>query len=99
MTNPAIVVQLPLFTDSELPSNPLENKPISRWAPPTSGRWPDFVQDCPVSQRYLALLGPLGWANVSERPVARNWRQPTIAAQTLAALELIKLNEGLTSMG
>ena len=99
MTSPAIVVQLPLFTNSELPPETLENKSISHWTPPTPGGWPDFVQHCPVSQRYLALLGPLRWSHLAERPAARNWHQPTIAAQTLAAAELIKLNEGLASVG
>ena len=49
--------------------------------------------------RCLDLLGPLDWGHFPERNLQRNWGQFTIPYATLAAAELIRLNETLPSMG
>jgi len=61
---------------------------------------PAFVAECPVARRYLALLGPLDWAHFPERPTQRPWpgSPPAPRAPYVAAF-LVKLNEGLRSMG
>jgi hypothetical protein len=99
MIDNSLVVQLPLLPTSLLPPTWLENKPNlhTYWQHPE--RLPTFVSQCPTALRYLELLGPLHWSDLPERPVARNWRHPTIPAQALVAAEIIKLNEGLSSFG
>jgi hypothetical protein len=52
-----------------------------------------------VAQRYLQLLGPLRWPELAERDLRPLWRYPTIPWSSLAAAELIRLNEGHASMG
>ena len=61
---------------------------------------PAFVSACPVAQRYLALLGSLAWDHFPERPTNRAWpgKVPAPRAPYVAAY-LVKLNEGLRSMG
>lgn len=98
MTDHPIVVQLPLLPAALLPPKEAENQPNlhTYWQDPD--HLPTFARDCPTAKRYLELLGPLHWADLPKRSVARNWRQPTIALRAIAAAELIRLNEGLTSM-
>ncbi len=99
MTDHPIVVQLPLLPNALLPPTKAEIQPNLQayWQHPE--HLPAFVRDCPTAMRCLELLGPLHWADLPERPLARNWRQPTIAFSALAAAELIKLNEELPSLG
>ena len=52
-----------------------------------------------VVQRMLALLGPLDWTHFPERNLIRHWCQPAIPYAAFAAALLVKLNEGLDSMG
>jgi hypothetical protein len=59
---------------------------------------PDFGQACPVTQRYLRLLGPLAWGQLPERNLGRNWGQRTIPYAAFSAAYLVKLNEGKKSM-
>lgn len=98
MTDQPIVVQLPLLPNPLLPPTKAENQPNLHtfWQHPE--HLPAFVRDCPTAMRYLELLGPLHWGDLPQRPLARNWRHSTIALSALAAAELIKLNEGQTSM-
>jgi hypothetical protein len=98
MTDHPIVVQLPLLPNTLLPPTKAENQPNlhTDWQHPE--HLPAFVCACPTAIRYLELLGPLHWGDLPKRPMARNWRQPTIALSAIAAAELIKLNEGLASM-
>jgi len=49
--------------------------------------------------RCLTLLSPLDWAHFPERNLQRNWGRMTIPDAALTAAELIRLNEGLPSMG
>jgi hypothetical protein len=65
-----------------------------------AARLPAFVAEDPVARRYLDLLGPLDWEHFPERPANRPWpgKQPTPRAPYVAAY-LVKLNEGLRSMG
>jgi len=60
---------------------------------------PDFVRESPTAMRFLDLLGPLGWAQLPERNLVRNWGQPTISNTAFLAACLIKLEEGRDSMG
>lgn len=49
--------------------------------------------------RYLNFLGPLEWASLPERNLARDWGQPVIPNAAFLAACLIKLEEGRDSMG
>lgn len=61
---------------------------------------PSFVAADPVARRYLDLLGPLDWDHFPERPGNRPWPGPAPAPRApYVAAELVKLNEGLRSMG
>jgi hypothetical protein len=64
-----------------------------------NSRLPKFVAASPVAQRYLELLGPLGWQHLPERNLMRNWGQATIPYAAFIAAYLIKLNEGQKSLG
>jgi len=99
MTDEPIVTQLPLWTfpldDSQTP----EKQPDLH----TLGQYPAHLPVCvtssPTIMRCLELLSPLDWAHFPERDLDRNWGQTTIPYAALAAVELIRLNEGLPSMG
>jgi hypothetical protein len=61
---------------------------------------PEFVAADPVARKYLDLLGPLDWAHFPERPTQHPWPGPTPAPRApYVAAFLVKLNEGLRSMG
>jgi hypothetical protein len=62
-------------------------------------RLPKLVTDTPSALRILDLLGPLDWAHFPERNLQRNWGHPTVPYAAFAAACLVKLNEGLVSMG
>ena len=53
----------------------------------------------PVVQRTLDLLGPLNWKQFPERNLQRHWAQPAVSYAAFTAACLVKLNEGLESMG
>jgi hypothetical protein len=99
MTDPAIVAQLPLWPADCWPPKKPEKPPNLHtfWQHPQ--RLPAVAADCPTCRRVLELLGPLDWAHFPERNLTRNWGQPTIPYAALAAAELLRLNEGLPSMG
>ncbi len=60
-------------------------------------RLPDWFQSSPTAMRYLALLEPLNWSEVPERPLAHPLHGKVIPWSTLAAACLVKLEEGLTT--
>ncbi len=61
---------------------------------------PEFVAHDAVARKYLDLLGPLDWAHFPERPTNRPWPGPTPAPRApYVAAYLVKLNEGLRSLG
>ena len=61
---------------------------------------PAFVAESAVARKYLDLFGPLDWAHFPERPTQRAWPGPTPAPRApYVAAYLVKLNEGLRSMG
>jgi hypothetical protein len=62
-------------------------------------RLPKFVTDTSAALRILDLLGPLDWAHFPERDLQRNWGQAAVPYAAFAAACLVKLNEGLVSMG
>lgn len=62
-------------------------------------KFPSWVRGCTCTMRLLDLLGPLDWSHFPERNLQRNWGQPTISYAAFAAACLVKLNEGLVSMG
>ncbi|MGQ0600242.1 MAG: hypothetical protein ACT4QE_00940 [Anaerolineales bacterium] len=99
MTDASILTQPPLLPDWLLPSKRPENwrNLHTFWRSPE--RLPIFVTASPTVMRCLELLGPLHWGDFPERNLHRNWGQTTIPYRALAAAELIKLNEGLTSIG
>jgi hypothetical protein len=75
-------------------------------------RWPDlhwlwlhpetlprFAAETPVIRRTLDLLGPLDWPRFPERNLTRHWVQPAVSYAAFAGAMLVKLNQGLASMG
>jgi hypothetical protein len=99
MTDATLLAQLPLLPDELLPPKKAENKPNlhTYWQQPQT--LPVFVTASATVMRCLELLGPLHWANFPERNLERDWGRVTIPYTALAAAELVKLNEGLTSLG
>lgn len=66
------------------------------WIHPELRPW--FAQG-PTEKRLIELLGPLNWAAFPERNLHRNWGHTTVSYAAFAATYLLKLNEGLDSMG
>ncbi len=99
MTDPTIVAQLSLWPAAAWPAKTPEKTSHLHafWQHPE--RLPRIVRDCPVAQRYLQLLGPLHWTACPERDLRPIWRYPTIPWSSLAAAELIRLNEHQAAMG
>jgi len=62
-------------------------------------RLPASVREMPVIQRNLDLLGPLDWQRFPERNLERRWGKPAVSYAAFAGTMLVKLNEGLDSMG
>ena len=62
-------------------------------------RLPRYAVEIPVVERTLALLGPLDWGYFPEHNLARHWCQPAVSYAAFAGAVLVKLNEGLESMG
>ena len=60
---------------------------------------PKGADNTPALGRLLDLLGPLDWKHFPERNLQRRWRQPAISYAAFAGAMLVKLNEGLDSMG
>ena len=81
------------------PAVPVAHPSLAPLARPNAAL-PAFVTGCPVARRYLELLGPLDWEHFPERPANRPWPGPTPAPRApYVAAYLVKLNEGLKSMG
>jgi len=77
--------------------NPINADLHTFWLHPD--RLPKYATETPVVQRMLDLLGPLDWANFPERNLQRHWCQPAVSYAAFAGAMLLKLNEGLDSMG
>jgi len=62
-------------------------------------RLPRFVTSSPLAMRYLGLLGSLAWEQCPERNL--DWPTPTMVVPyaAFAAACLIKLDQGLSSLG
>jgi hypothetical protein len=60
---------------------------------------PNYAAETPVVRRTLDLLGPLDWEHFPERNLQRHWCQPAVSYAAFAGAMLVKLNEGLDSMG
>lgn len=61
---------------------------------------PQWVADDPIARKYLELLGPLDWDHFPERPTRHPWPGPAPAPRApYVAAFLVKLNEGLCSLG
>lgn len=56
--------------------------------------WPPFVAECPITQKYLRLLGPLDWDNFPERATNYAWPGPApLARAPFVAAYLVKLDQ------
>ena len=60
---------------------------------------PGYARDTPSVLRTLELLGPLDWDHFPERDLQRRWRQPAVSYAAFSAAMLVKLNEGLKTIG
>ncbi len=86
-------------TPQPAPGIPLVRPDLARLAQPEAAL-PAFVAQDAVTRKYLDLLGPLDWAHFPERPTNHPWPGPTPAPRApYVAAYLIKLNEGLRSLG
>jgi len=98
MTDVSIVTQLPLWTfplgTPKTPEKPLDLHTL--WQFPE--HLPECVTSSPTVMRCFELLAPLDWAHFPERNLQRNWGQSQTPYAALAAAELIRLNENLSSM-
>lgn len=84
---------------SPAPAVPLTRPHLARLAQ-ADAPLPAFVAHDAVARKYLALLGPLDWAHFPERPTNRPWPgSAPVARAPYVAAYLVKLNEGLRSMG
>lgn len=63
------------------------------------GRLPGFVRQSPVAMRYLDLLGPMAWNRLPERDLTLGWPVEPVPYAALLAACLIKLDQGLSTMG
>ncbi|MBI1793652.1 MAG: hypothetical protein HYR70_05625 [Chloroflexi bacterium] len=98
MLDASIVTQLPLWSFTA------ETRKTSVKPPDLHTCWqlpqflPQCVTDAPTILRALDLLGSLDWARFPERNLHRNWGRLSIPFATLAAAELIRLNDAIPSM-
>ena len=60
---------------------------------------PPLVSETPTIMRTLELLGPLDWGRFPERDLLRHWVQPAVSYAAFSAAMLVKLNEGLATIG
>jgi hypothetical protein len=75
-------------------------RPSLRQLAPADAGLPAFVRRDSVARKYLDLLGPLDWDHFPERPGNHPWPGPQPAPRApYVAAYLVKLNEGLRSMG
>lgn len=99
MTDIPIVTQLPLWTfPLGGPQTLIKSSDLhTLWQFPE--HLPSWITDVATIMRCFELLSPLDWAHFPERNLERNWGQVTIPYAALAAAELIRLNEHMSSMG
>jgi hypothetical protein len=62
-------------------------------------RLPRYASETPLITRTLELLGPLDWEHFPERNLQRHWCQPAVSYAAFAGAMLVKLSEGLETMG
>lgn len=99
MPDPAIVTQPAPALVSSLGQKTSEKRPDLHTLWETREALPAFVRACPVTMRYLELLAPLDWAHCPERDFTHRHGQITVPYTAYLGAALIKLNEGLRSMG
>ena len=99
MTDQSIVTHSPPSSSPPVCSKPSEKQTDLHQLWLQRENLPAFAAQSPTLLRCLDLLGPLDWANFPERDLVRNWGQTAIPYAALAAAELLRLNEGLKSMG
>ena len=99
MTDQLMVTQLPLWTFPLAAPQTPEKQPDLHTLRQCCEHLPDWITSSPTILRCLELLSPLDWAHLPDRNLHRNWGQPTVPFAALIAAELIRLNEGLPSMG
>ena len=99
MTDSVIVAQLTLFSDERLGTKMPGKQPDlhTLWQHPE--RLPSYITTCATAMRTLDLLGPLHWNECPERDLQRHWGQLAVPHTAFIAAELVKLNEGLSSLG
>lgn len=98
MTDQPIVTQLPLWTfplsGRKIPQKPLDFHLLRQFPEAL----PSIIHDSPPVKRYLDLLAPLDWAHFPERNLERDWGRLTIPDEAIVVAELIRINEGLSSV-
>lgn len=58
-----------------------------------------YTEKSPIAHRIHELLVPLDWEHFPERNLRRHWCQPAVPYAAFAGAMLVKINEGLGSMG
>jgi hypothetical protein len=99
MTDQLIVTQLPLWAFPLATPETSGKQPDLHTLSQCCEHLPDWIVSSPTIMRCLELLSPLDWAHLPDRNLQRHWGQPTVPFAALIAAELIRLNEGLPSMG
>lgn len=62
-------------------------------------RQPRYVKRCKLAQRYTSLLGLVNWSTLVEDIGRRSYGREPISIATYLSAYLIKLDQGLTTMG
>jgi hypothetical protein len=95
MTSNGILARFTLFRQGELPLPRLD---LHRSSDQESVL-PRFVRQDSLAMRYLHLLGPLAWARFPERDLQVHCGRAPVPYAPFAAACLVKVDQGLGSMG
>lgn len=99
MTDSVILTQLALWEEAHLPPKKSEKTRNFHTAWDHPSRLPPCVTTSPTVMRCRDLLGPLAWNEFPERNLTRFYGHVAIPYATRAAAELVRLNEGIPTVG
>lgn len=99
MTSQPIITWLGRFKHFGQPFSRFHQRATLRYWAEHPDLLPPFVQQSPVAQRYLQLLGPLPWDDFPERDTHLNGYDQPMPYTAFAAACLVKLDQHLVSMG
>jgi hypothetical protein len=101
MTSPRILAWFTAFKQATLPTFERQLGPQAdlHTLGDQKASLPPFVRQDPLAMRYLGLLGPLAWDHFPERDLHVQCGLAPVPYAPFAAACLVKLDQGLVSMG